>query len=377
MPRLAALALLAATATTQAQVSNWTNLGVGDWLDAANWSAGIPGAGEHAFFTNGGTAQIIGGTTPLHQTTSLGTNSSSAVGYLEIDGGGILNSTYIQVGHHGYGELTISGSTSEINAQFIRLAGNLPTAMAVMTINDGDITLSGDFTTAWYGTGQVYQHGGSVMCSQVICGNLSAAQSYYVMDGGTLTTPVINCAAGGLGDFTQKGTAYVDTTNLRIPVTTGTGIYRLQGGTLEAGNITRSASAVSSTFEMIGGRLNVGTFGQTSTHWDLTVQGGTLCPADAGVGTTHVWGRWAQGNASNYEVTFNSPGSYDTTIAEDGVLLAGKITLVLNSAPASSTTLLVGQNNSAAPITGTFFGLPEGATVVGTFGATSYNFAIS
>ena len=372
---LAAALLLSGVAG--AQVTYWDNPGVSDWFDPANWSAGIPGPGISAFFINGGTAQISGGATMTHQTTSLGTNSGGAVGYLEITDG-ILNSINVFVGHHGYGELTMSGANSEINASLLRMAGNLPQAEGVITINDGSIHLIGDFTPAWYGTGHVYQHGGSIVCSQIIGGQLDVAESYYVMDGGTLTAGYISCGANGHGEFTQSGNTYVNTSNLRIPGNTnGSGIYRLQAGTLDADNIHHVFNSTPGTFEMTGGRLNVDFFGLDPLHWDLVVQGGTLCPADNGVGTTQVWGRWAQGNAANYEVTFNSPTSYDTTIAEDGIVLSGKITLVLNSAPPSGTSLLVGQNNSVAPITGTFFGLPEGATVVGTFGTTSYNFAIS
>ena len=370
-----ALAGVLTAGAAHAQVSTWTNPGTGDWFDPLNWTAGVPGAGQHAFVINGGTLQIINAATAAHQTTSLGTNSAGAIGYMEIIDG-VLNSTNVFVGHHGYGELTMSGATSQINASLLRLAGNLPTADAVMTINDGTISVIGDFTTAWYGIGHVTQHGGSISCSQVIAGNLSVAESYYDMDGGTLTAGLTTIGQNGLGDFTQSGTSLVDTSTLRIGNGGGVGIYRLQGGTLDANSIYRGTTG-SATFEMTGGRLITTNFGQSFNHWDLIVTGGVLAPGNLAVGATQVWGRWAQGNAANYEVHANGLASHDKVTASDGIILSGKITLVLGYAPAIGHTYIVGANDAAFPISGQFFGLPEGATVSSTFAGTTYNFAIS
>ncbi len=368
--------IFAASGLASGQVTTWTNTGVGDWFDPGNWTAGVPGPGQQAFFINGGTAQIIGGTTSSFQTFSLGTNSAGAVGYAEIVDS-IVNAAYVQVGHHGHGEMTVSGATSEINASFIRLAGNLPGATAEFTINDGTISVTGDITPAWYGTGTFNQHGGDVTCSQIIAGQLSVAQATYNIDGGTLWAGMITVGSQGTGFFNQSGTSSVTTSTLFVGGNGGNGTYTLTGGTLDAGIIKKTPAGGTAIFDMLGGRLIVDTFGQTFLPYELNVNGGTLAPNDLGIGTTLVHGSWSQGPASNLEININSPSSFDKVVVNGPIRLMGKITLLLGAAPAASDVYLVGDNDDVDPIIGEFFGLPEGATVSGEFGGTFYNFAIS
>jgi hypothetical protein len=79
----------------------------------------------------------------------------------------------------------------------------------------------------------------------------------------------------------------------------------------------------------------------------------------------------------NLAASFNSPTS--DAVTANGYA-AGGITLdpiTLGFTPTQGEVLTLVNNTGAGPIVGTFTGLPEGSSVVGTFGGTSYYFSIS
>ena len=77
-----AIGLVWASSLSRAADINWNVVGPADWNNAANWDAGLPGAGDTAHVENGGTANIISTAGPVgntHVSPSLTGNTTVSV----------------------------------------------------------------------------------------------------------------------------------------------------------------------------------------------------------------------------------------------------------------------------------------------------------
>lgn len=100
-------ALVPVLAPGLAHASDWTG-GTGDWFDGANWSAGVPGAGDNAIIDNAGTA-LIGVPGALSTNGLIGATAGNS-GAVEVNGGGTWAlSVNLIVGSFGTGTLEIAG----------------------------------------------------------------------------------------------------------------------------------------------------------------------------------------------------------------------------------------------------------------------------
>ncbi|MFO1513124.1 MAG: hypothetical protein U1F83_09465 [Verrucomicrobiota bacterium] len=104
---LAALACLCAAAPSRVLADvqfTWTNPGVGDWTNAANWTPGVPvdsGDWDIATINNGGTAVLNAGQPGFNE---VQVGNSGAAGNLTITTGGALtNNNWLVIGRTGAG----------------------------------------------------------------------------------------------------------------------------------------------------------------------------------------------------------------------------------------------------------------------------------
>ena len=409
---LAAVLILVAASSAQAQVRNWATPGTGDWFLPFNWDTGVPAAGESAFIDNGGTAQIISASTPLLQSVGAGVNSAAFSGFIEIVDGDLSASSAIYIGNIGTGHLEQTGA-STLSCQTLCAGCNGSASDGTIIINGGTVTASSAFYMANIGTAYVEQNGASVITAQTLCvgcnggaadgtfvqngGTANSTSAMYVghvgtglvtQNGGTINAPTVILAGQpsgdatwemyggelnvsgilhvgnmGAGQFTQHASSTVDAgTGVRI-AWGSFGAYALEGGTLTAGYVQRGASATGS-FTMNGGRLSVNAFGTAVTAFPLTVDGGTVAPNDLLPGTLDVYGGYTQGGAATFEIQLNgtSTASFDRLVVEGGVFLnSGTLDVSLGFVPVDGDSFQIITNDGTGLVSGTFAGLPEGA----------------
>jgi len=326
--------LLSAALAPRANAADfsWTG-GNSTWITSGNWSpSGPPGVGDTALFNQVFLNQpnlTVGSTVgTLHMATGVVQNvtiSANAGAVLSISALSILGTGFL-VDNTNAATLTISADLGVNNNQaWTNNSGNLFTV-------SGNISLSGNALTV-NGTG-------NTLISGVIAG---------VANGSTLTKD-------GTGTLTLTGN---DT------FTRGTTV---NGGTLLVNNTAGSgAVTVNNTGSTLGG---IGTISGAVT----VNAGANIAPGNGGNSTAILTtGALTLASTSNFRVDINgtTAGSgYDRlNVATGGVTITGSNVVVT-----VGTTLAVGQTFTilskvaAGAITGTFAGIPQGGTVVGSNG---------
>ncbi len=139
------------------------------------------------------------------------------------------------------------------------------------------------------------------------------------------------------------------------------------GAFVNLGNFIVNGTAPGTT-NVTGGLL-----GGSGNTGPVNVTSGFLSPGDAGPGLLTINGALSMSGASTYavEIAGTTPGSGFDRVAANTVSLTGA-QLVVSSAFAGSVNqqYLIVDNVSGSPISGTFSGLAEGATVTATTGQT-------
>ena len=314
---------------------SWVGFTAAGWNNPGNWSpsGGPPGPGDTAVFnqafpnqpnlTTGVTVGTVWMTTGVVQNVTI-----SGPGTLSLSGLGILG-TGILVDNPNTATLTITANVGINNSQaWTNNSGNLFTV-------SGNVALGGNAVTV-NGTGDT-----------LISGNVSGMGSVSDLnkDGsGTLTLTGTNTYGGGTA--VNGGTLLVDNTS---GVGTGTG-----------------AVTVSNAGTTLGG---TGTIGTTSVG-----AGANIAPGNGGNNTGILTtGALTLAFTSNFRVDINGTTAgtgYDQiNVAAGGVTITGS-----NLVVTVGTTLSLGQTftilnkTAGGAITGTFAGIPQGGTVVGSDG---------
>ena len=160
-------ALVPVLAPGLAHASDWTG-GTGDWFDGANWSAGVPGAGDNANIGNAGTAVI--GVPGALSTNGLIGGTAGTSGAVEVNGGGTWALSFnLLVGSLGTGTLEIAGGGTVNNDRGNIGAGT--TGVGFVTVDGaGSAWTNSDFLFVGFdGQGTLDITGGGAV------GNTSAA----------------------------------------------------------------------------------------------------------------------------------------------------------------------------------------------------------
>jgi hypothetical protein len=273
----AALACFLATAamanSAQAVVVTWTNVGTGNWNDAANWDLGIPG-NDDAQINNGGTAIIDDTQIVTTGFATMGVTTGSS-GTLKMTGGKITTNFDIRIGGNsttggGTGVFEQTGGTVFMNGgNFNTGQGN--TSSGTYNMKGGLLTLSSGtiFTVGNRGTGTINQTGGTI----------------YVRGGSAPLTAMVQLgrnAAAGIGSGTYNLSAgSLTVANVKfgqaVGVATSTNIFNLSGaGTLLTTAVSVPNTAATNTFNFTGGTLTANSFALP-----LANNGGTLSPGTA------------------------------------------------------------------------------------------------
>jgi len=312
---------------------SWTGSTAGGWNSPGNWSpSGPPGVGDTALFdgvfinqpnlTTGATVGTVHMATGVVQNVTISANPGAV---LNISALGILG-TGILVDNTNSFTLTISATLGINNNQaWTNNSGNLFTV-------SGDISLSGNNLTV-NGTG-------NTLISGVIAG---------VANGSTLTKD-------GSGTLTLTGN---DT------FTRGTTV---NGGTLLVNNTAGSgAVTVNNAGSTLGG---IGTISGAVT----LNAGANVAPGNGGNNTAILnTGALTLASTSNFRVDINGTtvgSGYDRlNVATGGVTITGSnVVITVGTTLAVGQTFTILSKVAAGPITGTFAGIPQGGTVVGSNG---------
>jgi autotransporter-associated beta strand protein len=144
----------------------------------------------------------------------------------------------------------------------------------------------------------------------------------------------------------------------------GNGMVVLAGVNTVSGGTAVYAGTLDVTGSLTGGPLTVygGTLSGDGTLGDVSVQGGSFTPGDGGTGTL-ITGNLTLNSGTQYVVAINggTAGTGYTQTQANGQVWLGGATLVLTGGGGGSGAIVLIQ--STCGISGTFAGLPEGATV--------------
>jgi hypothetical protein len=308
--------------------------GTAQWSSPGNWSpSGPPGPGDTALFdglfinqpnlTAGSTVGTLHMATGVIQNVTISADPGAVLG---ISGLGILG-TGILVDNTNAVTLTITADLSVNNSQaWTNNSGNLFTVSGNVALGGNALTVNGT---------------GNTLISGVISG---VGGSLIKLDSGTLTLTGNNIYTGGTA---------------------------VNGGTLLVNNTAGTGTGTDPVTVSNAGT----TLGGTGTMGAVQVGGGTnIAPGNGGNNTGILTaGQLTLLPNSNFRVDING-----TTVGsgyDRFNVTIGSVTIIgSNLVVTVGTTLSVGQTftildkNSVGAITGTFTGIPQGGTVVGSNG---------
>jgi uncharacterized repeat protein (TIGR03803 family) len=373
-----------------------------NWSDGANWSLGVPPIpGQAAVFTNNASVKSF--------TSTVDAGFTHAIGGLDIDsswGGTITVNSPLAVSGQlrmasgtfgGSGAVTIGGTTSQWTGGHIDLGsgGFTNTGILAVDTSGGNLVLAGAGTLTNTGTMSEAGKNSVELENGAVLSNAAGA-TFDVTDdggisqsgGGTLTNAGTLEKTGGTGasalattSLGNTGTVVVTTGTLDIPAavaqvsgaTLTAGAWTVSGGsTLDitsAGSLTTLGAGMqitldgaNATFTNLrglraidkGAGLNLLGGASLTTRAALTDRGAvTLGPAS----TLTVSGSFTEASTGALAVTSTSQ-----VVSTTGtVTLAGALEFTVGLVRVGSAfELLDNEGNSA--ISGTFGGLPEGAT---------------
>jgi hypothetical protein len=238
---------------------------------------GVSSALTSTYYTtiSGGTFNQTGGTHSTHDFLSLDGAYTLSGGTLSVRGG--LHDGAVYIANSGrYGTFAQAGGLHFIESY----GGTLPGSMAIgygtdafgrYTMQGGTLITNREIYVGMTGTGSFGQSGGVVnfgTSSLVLGTNLTPTSGRgwgtYAMSGGTLLGGSIIVGDPGFGTFTQSG-GYVGVSTLKLAnyridlATYPTGYYRLQSGTLSAGDVIVGYEGAG-TFVHNGGTANLANY---------------------------------------------------------------------------------------------------------------------
>lgn len=372
------------------------------------------------------------------QTANLSSGSfSSYIAYLGYSSGigtftqagGTHTNTSLRLGFDGTGYYNLNDGTLTSTYEYINMGtftqtggtNSAPIAFAVgqNSSKQGIYNLSAGSLNAPYsaignqGTGTFNQTGGTYTATSLTLGSSTGGKGYYNLSAGILSSSTESIGNYGTGNFTQTGGTNT-TTSLNMGGYASSGVYNLNNGTLNVGNITRLAVSGQSTLNINGGLLNWtgnsivvnnlnigsasssnnsltlengktidasaimvssgntfnfngGTLAVKNFAGNLTNNGGILAPGSTSpilthIGVTNVAGNYAQNSLSTYSVGI---GGLLAGIEYDVLKVGGTATL-------DGTLSFTLTNNNLFKV-GDSFDILTAQNISGTFGSLLFS----
>jgi autotransporter-associated beta strand protein len=303
--------------------SSWTGSTNTTWSTATNWTAGVPGATDIAFFdanfTSANQPNLTGGATvgEVNMTSTVTQNVTISGAQLQINAVGGIG---IQLDDSPF-TLTFTDNVRVQNDQTwtnnSTLAGNSLTVSGAVNLNNSALTINGVGNTLI--SGVISSGGGSIIQNGTGTTTLSGTNTYgagTTVNAGTL---LITGNSGGANGLTTVNS----------------------GGTLGGNGTVGGAVTVAS-----GGNLAPGIGGNTTAV--LTEQGALTLQA---------------GSNFNIDINGTSVGTgYDQLVSQNAVTLTGSnLTVHVGTTLSGGETFTILNKTSAGAITGTFL---QGTQVV-------------
>jgi hypothetical protein len=243
-------------------------------------SAGTLNSGNGAYVGDAGLGTInqsggvnnVGIGVPVFSLYLGGGFSTGGSGTYLLSGSGVLNvggNEY--VGYAGHGTFIQNGGTNTIGSPNGLVLGHKSGATGYYRIGGGTLSSPGNITVGMSGTGMFIQNSGlvnfgtsSLALGTYVTPTSTRGTGTYLMGGGTLLGGWINIGDPGFGTFIQTGgyvgASTVKVANYRIDLANyPTGYYRLDSGTLSAGDLMVGYEGAG-TFVHNGGSANVASY---------------------------------------------------------------------------------------------------------------------
>jgi len=197
--------LLAVSPPAAAQTQTFWGDGMGDWFNAANWSAGVPNSNITAKINNGGTAQI-GATGAAASDLDLGVDTAHS-GTVAIDGGGELRiGSILDVGLNGTGILNITNGGAVSAPYHCWIAEGAGSNGTVTVDGPGStLTVNNELKVGFFGTGTLSITNGGTVSGGRRGPNAAALVGDYPGSHGTVT--VDGTGSRWISGFVQVGRA--------------------------------------------------------------------------------------------------------------------------------------------------------------------------
>lgn len=267
--------------------ADW-NMASGSFTNADNWlPIGVPGVGQTAVITNGGTASFDGGVATNLSAINIGTGSVAARGTLE-QSAGTLSTTNMPVGSNGgAGTFRMSGGTLDV------LGGGGALSVAPFNGSTGTVVMTGGtLTTAnelWIGptaggVASFFLNGGTVICKNWgVVGRGSTNAWLYINGGSWSNTVSVNHftigSAGSGSVVMSNGTLYA--LNTLYVAERAPGTLDVYNGTVAANNLIVSGnSTAAGRLTVEGGSFWLNALTRNGTVSSLNFSGGTLGTRD-------------------------------------------------------------------------------------------------
>jgi autotransporter-associated beta strand protein len=337
--------------------------------------AGDSNLSSGAVTINGGTLAVTGNDT-INNTITIGASGGTINTGAAVSLSGVINGTG-NLTKAGVGTLTVTGTNTNSGTTTVtggtlsvESSGNLGSGSVVL--NGGNLAVTGATTISndISGSGGVTKSGTGTTV-------LSGTNTYTggtTIGAGTLQVSGGNALANG-GAVTVSAGATLDLngTNETIGSLSGSGTLNIGSGTL---TLTDSASTTfSGTISGSGTIAGGGTYtvasgatlsGTSTFSTAVTVQNGaTISPGNSpGIISTGNL-TLASGSTATMEIDGTAAGTGYDQINVSGTVTINNATLnvVLGYTPANGDTYTLINNDSNDPVTGTFSGLAEGATL--------------
>jgi autotransporter-associated beta strand protein len=361
-------------------------------LSGTNTFAGLAATSTNFTVTGATTINGTGGTAVW-----IG-NLGGADSLLTMEAGGSLtmsgsfNDAWVIGRDGGSGRVVQNGGTITYNptnrdVAFIGASLNNPATIASYELNAGTLEMTGKRLGMAIGpiTATLDQNGGTINIRQLDLGaNSTTGTGIYNLVGG-----VMNIGAGGITSNSglyqlNLGTGTIGATenwastlilNLSGSTTfaTGTNKVTLSGGLDGSGNLVKTGSGtlILSGFNTYTGTTTVsaGTLGGlgTSDQSTLTVaSGATLAPGDGEVATFYSGGSVTLASGSTLALKIDSTSGFSDQLSTTAPLNISGATLSLSEVglgiiPAGEQLIII--DNTGTTRTGTFAGLPQGASI--------------